>query len=109
MDWIKIFFAYSKAIIVIIISFLFDTVIIAPLKDNYFAAGIFLSLMSLVAFLYGVFIFLYLSYRLWQVEQGKGPICQCCCGPLGLEKTGRYGLYRTCLLCGKHANERYYR
>ncbi|RUA34997.1 hypothetical protein DX877_11150 [Xylella fastidiosa subsp. fastidiosa] len=106
MGWSKIFFAYMKAIIFISISFLFETVIILLLKDNYFTAGIFyiLSLVPLAVFLYGVFLFLYVSYRLWETEQGKGPICQRCCGPLGLEKTGRCGLYRTCLLCGKHAD-----
>jgi hypothetical protein len=46
-------------------------------------------------------------YRLWQAENLVGPTCRCS-GPLGEEKPGRYGPYRTCWYCGRYVSQRDY-
>lgn len=52
---------------------------------------------------------LWVTFRLHQAERGVGLMCPTCCGPLGIERDGRYGNYRKCLACGRNANERHYR
>jgi hypothetical protein len=42
------------------------------------------------------------SFRLWRWKQGKGMECFVCECLLGREREGRWGLYRTCLGCGKN-------
>jgi hypothetical protein len=49
----------------------------------------------------------WVCYRLHQAENGVGPICPHCGGPLGQEHV-RYSPYRQCMLCGQNANERHY-
>jgi len=65
---------------------------------------------SLIAFGLALIALASATYRLWRWENGKGPICPVCSGPLGAEKSGIKGRgdYRTCMQCGKHANERFY-
>lgn len=50
----------------------------------------------------------YVIFRMWQAENGEGLICVRCGGPLGGEKDGRYGEYRSCMSCGKNINNRNY-
>lgn len=47
-------------------------------------------------------------WRLWRWEQGEGPMCHRCGGPLGHEIDGRYGPYRRCLACDGNTAARYY-
>ena len=56
-----------------------------------------------------LFFGVYAIYRLWEAENGEGAICHRCGGPLGAEKDGRYGEYRTCMNCGKNVSNRKYR
>lgn len=51
----------------------------------------------------------WVTFRIGQAEKAVGPLCPFCGGALGIERGGRYGLYRQCLMCGKNANERYYK
>lgn len=51
------------------------------------------------------------SFRLWQWQQGNGPDCLRCGGPLGFDRQGisSYGgAYRRCWRCGGNINHRYY-
>lgn len=109
MDWFKILRAYWPAIVAVMIALLAMTVL-TPMRENTSTAGIFdmlrwapLAGMGF-AFLYGGWV----TYRLIQAERGNGPICPRCGGPLGGEKQTPYSPHRTCLTCGKHANERHY-
>jgi hypothetical protein len=47
-------------------------------------------------------------WRMWRWEQGEGPTCRRCGGPLGREIDGRYGPYRRCLACDYSASARHY-
>lgn len=110
MDWFKTIRAYWPAIVATVASFL-AMAVLAPLKDSAFTVGMFdmLRWVPLVglgfALLYGGWV----TYRLVQAERGEGHLCPRCGGPLGIEKYEPYSPHRTCLACGKHANERYYR
>ena len=75
------------------------------------AAFSMLRMVSLVAFGLALIALASATYRLWRWESGEGPMCPVCGGPLGSEKSGIKGRggYRTCMQCGKHANERFYR
>jgi len=109
MDWFKTIRAYWPAIAATVLSFL-AMVVLAPLGDSPLTAGIFdvLLLGPLAglgfALLYGGWV----TYRLIQAERGDGPLCPRCGGPMGIEKYEPYSPHRTCLICGKHANERHY-
>lgn len=110
MDWIKAIRAYGPAIVATVASF-FVMAVLAPLKESPYTMGIFdllrwLPLASMAfALLYGGWV----TYRLVQAEHGDGPLCPQCGGPLGIEKYEPYSPHRTCLACGRHANERHYR
>lgn len=110
MGWFKTIRAYWPAIVATVASF-FGMAVLAPLRDGSSTAGMFDILRWLplagigFALLYGVWV----TYRLAQADRGDGPLCPCCGGPLGIEKYEPYSPHRTCLACGKHANERHYR
>lgn len=52
--------------------------------------------------------FVSVTARLLLWSHGYGVMCDKCGGPLGREKSGRYGVYRTCLGCGTHRNEKHW-
>ena len=110
MDWLKTIRAYWPAIVATVVSFL-AMAVLAPLRGSSLTAGMFdvLRWVPLAgmgfALLYGGWV----TYRLVQAERGEGPLCPRCGGPLGIEKHEPYSPHRTCLACGKHANERHYR
>ena len=86
--------------------------ILTPLRDSAGPFQQFFTVLALapLAFLlfalgYGAWVY----YRMAQAESGVGPICTSCGGPLGFERTGRYGDYRKCLACGTNVNNRHYR
>lgn len=109
MNWFKTIRAYWPAIMATVASILV-MVVLAPLSDGTFTADIFDVLrwgpLAGIAFalLYGGWV----TYRLVQAERGDSPLCPRCGGPLGMEKYEPYSPHRTCLICGEHANERYY-
>lgn len=110
MDWFKMLRAYWPAIAATIVSLL-TMVVLAPLKSSALTVGIFNVLRwapaagMVFALLYGGWV----TRRLVQAMRGDGFLCPSCGGPLGREKYVPYSPHRTCLACGKHANERYYR
>ena len=50
---------------------------------------------------------LWITYRLWQADRGKGLLCACG-GLLGGEIDGRYGPYRRCFRCSRNVPQREY-
>jgi|SRR6185437_14043693 len=109
MDWLKMIYAYRLAIVAAAASF-FVMIVLAPLKDSPLTAGIFeiLSWLPLLGLGYSLLNGGWVTYRLLQAERGGGPLCPRCGGPFGLEKYTPYSPHRTCLTCGRHANERHY-
>lgn len=109
MDVFKTIRAYWPAIVATVLSSLAMAVLV-PLRDSVLTAGIFDVLrwgpLAGIGFalLYGGWV----TYRLVQAERGDGPLCPTCGGPLGVEKYEPYSPHRTCLTCGRHANERHY-
>src|SRR5690348_178915 len=101
--------AYWPAVVAAVAS-LFAMAALAPLRVSYFAPGVFEILrwgpLAGIGFalLYGAWV----TYRLVQAEHGDGLLCPHCGGPLGIEKYTPYSPHRTCLICGKHTNERHY-
>lgn len=110
MDWFKAIRAYWPAIAATVVS-IFAMVVLAPLRDSAFTASMFdvLRWGPLVGMGFALFYGSWVTYRLVQAERGDGLLCPRCGGPLGIEKYEPYSPHRTCLTCGKHANERYYR
>lgn len=110
MDWFKTIRAYWPSIVATLVSFLMMAVL-APLRDSSLAAGMFdvLGWVPLAGMGFGLLYGCWVTYRLVQAERGDGHLCPRCGGPLGGEKHGPYSPHRTCLACGKHANERHYR
>jgi len=110
MDVVRFARAYWPSLVAVAASVL-AMVVLLPLKDIPQTIGLFLYLrwvpMAGLAFavVYGAWI----TYRFRQAEQGEGPLCPYCGGPLGVEKFKPFSPHRTCLACGKHANERHYR
>lgn len=64
--------------------------------------------VALAGFIVALLLIAAPIWRLWRWEQGEGPICHRCGGPLGHEINGRYGLYRRCLACDSNTSVRYY-
>lgn len=110
MSWLKLIRLYYPAGLVATLSFAF-AMVVHPLGDNALTKGFYQMAMWLpIAGLAFAFIHsLWTFHRTRQAELGTGPICPHCRGPLGPEKSGRYSPHRTCMVCGKHANERHYR
>lgn len=109
MDWFKLIRAYWPAIVAFVSS-LFAMSVLAPLRDSPLTSGLF-DLLRWVPVAGMGFVLFYggwVTYRLVQAERGDGPLCPRCGGPLGVEKYAPYCPHRTCLACGKHANERHY-
>lgn len=109
MDWLKMIYAYRLAIVAAAASF-FAMIVLAPLKGSPLTAGIFeiLSWLPLLGLGCSLLNGGWVTYRLLQAERGGGLLCPHCGGPLGLEKYTSYSPHRTCLSCGRHANERHY-
>lgn len=109
MDWFRTIRVYWPAIVATVASTV-AMAALAPLRGSPLTSGMFdvLRWAPLAgigfALLYGGWV----TYRLAQAERGHGPLCPCCGGPLGVEKHAPYSPHRTCLACGKHANERHY-
>ena len=110
MRWMNLIRAYWPAIAAMAFSLL-AVGVISPLRHSSFGTELMASLRWVplgglaVALLYGAWV----TFRSWQAERGHGCLCPLCMGPLGHERSGRYGDYRRCLLCGHNANERHYR
>ncbi len=109
MDLFIMIRAYRPAIVATVGSFLAMAVLV-PLKDSALTVGMFelLRWVPLAGLGFALFYAGWVTYRLVQAERGDGPLCPRCGGPLGIEKYEPYSPHRTCLACGKHANERYY-
>ncbi len=110
MSWLKLIRLYYPAGLVAALSLAF-AIVVHPLGDKSLTRGFYEVAMWLptaglaFAFIHG----LWTLHRRCQAGLGTGPICPYCGGPLGAEKSGKYSLHRTCMACGKHANERHYR
>jgi hypothetical protein len=110
MSWLKLIRLYYPAGLVATLSLAF-AIVVHPLGDKSLTRGFYEVAMWLptaglaFAFIHG----LWTLHRCCQAGLGTGPICPYCGGPLGAEKSGKYSLHRTCMACGKHANERHYR
>ena len=109
MDWFKVIRAYRPAIVACVASFL-AIAVLAPLRDISVASGMFeiLRWVPLAGMGFALFYGGWVTYRFAQAENGNGPLCPRCGGPLGAEKYAPYSPHRTCLACGNHANERHY-
>lgn len=109
MNWIRTIRAYGPGIALIGAS-LVAMALIGALRANPLAAGLtqLVRWIPLVGFGLGFFYCAWVTWRLWQADQGIGALCPRCGGPLGSEKYRPYSPHRTCLVCGKHANERHY-
>lgn len=110
MDWFNTIRAYWPALVVAVVS-AFCMFVLAPVQSGPLAGGVFAALrwVPLAGLAFAMGYGGWVTLRLSQAERGIGHLCPRCPGPLGREKLGRYGLYRTCLCCGQHANERHYR
>lgn len=84
--------------------------VLLPLRDEAGPLKAIVGVVKWVPLGFLAFAFLYAAwvcYRLHQAENGVGPICPNCRGPLGQEHV-KYSPYRQCMLCGQNANERHY-
>jgi hypothetical protein len=110
MDWLKTIRIYWPAAVTLGSSFI-AMALFAPLKANPLTAGMYdlLKCLPIAGVGFGVFYGGWITWRLIQAERGEGHICPRCSGPLGFEKHAPFSPHRTCLACGKHANERHYR
>ena len=48
------------------------------------------------------------TFRFWQAQRSKGLQCHHCGGPLGGERVGPHGAFRTCLACMRNVSARHY-
>lgn len=80
------------------------------LQDSPIFAGIagFAPWVALGGFAAAVLLIAAPTWRLLCWEQGEGPMCHHCGGPLGHEIDGRYGPFRRCLACGGNTSARHY-
>lgn len=110
MDVFKFFRIYWPAIAITIVAVMVSFVL-AQIGDNRLVFTIFPFLRWVPAIGLGLAsgYTLWATFRLHQAERGVGCMCPTCCGPLGIERDGRYGSYRKCLVCGRNANKRHYR
>lgn len=110
MDWFKTIRAYWPAIVAVFFSFVVMA-LLAPLRNIELMADLFnvLQWLPLAGLGYGLLYGLWVTYRLVQAERGDGHLCVRCGGPLGLERSGRFGEYRQCIACGHNVNYRHYR
>lgn len=99
--WPTIFFLICSAIAMVMLT---------KAADSQYTRGIFEMLwwLPFVGIAAAAIHCGYVIFRVWQAESGEGPICGRCGGPLGIEKDGRYGEYRTCISCGKYVSNRNY-
>lgn len=110
MDWFKVIRACWPAIVVMVASVL-AMAVLAPLRGSPLTSSLFdvLRWAPQAGMGFALFYGSWVAYRLVQAARGGGPLCPRCGGPLGVEKYTPYSPHRTCLSCGKHANERHYR
>jgi hypothetical protein len=109
MGWLTTLYVYRFSIVAAAASF-FAMIVLDPLQENSLTASIF-EILRWVPFAglgYSLLNGGWMTYRLLQAERGDGLLCPHCGGPLGLEKYTPYSPHRTCLRCGRHANERHY-
>lgn len=109
MGLFKTICAYWPAIVATVASVLMMAVL-APLRSGPLTSGMFdiLRWAPLASWGFALLYGSWVTYRLVKAERGDGPLCPRCGGPLGIEKYRPYSHHRTCLTCGKHANERHY-
>ena len=102
--------AYWPSLLAVLMSML-AMILLLPLKDSPQTIGLFLVLrwLPLAGIAFALLFASWITYRFWQAERGEGPTCPCCGGPLGAEKIKPFSPHRTCLACGKHANQRHYK
>lgn len=79
------------------VSFVFEPIF----KNLALAAYVIAPKVSLSLFAASIVWGLYNSYKYWQCYNGKGRCCDFCGGPVSGIKTGRYGIYVRCLMCGR--------
>ncbi len=110
MNWLKLLRLYFPALLAAFLS-LICALIVSLLSGNSMIRGFYQAMIWLpvAGMVYAFILGAWTTYRCRQAELGLGPTCPYCGGPLGPEKQGRYSLHRTCMACGKHANERHYR
>lgn len=109
MDWFKMIRTYWPAITATFAALVVMLVLI-PLRNSPLTSGMFeiLRWVPLFGLGFALHYGIWVTYRLVQAERGDGHLCPHCGGPLGIEKYRPYNPHRTCLACGKHANERHY-